>query len=123
MPLQLNKEEFLSIKENKQRFVNILAGCLKDNGIHVYHTNEYVLIVLTAIESAQHHHAVLIGEDTILLILLLHHVKHAKHTVFFRSEPRKMSLKPARCWNTTTVTTSSFFMLLAAVTQHLDCTE
>lgn len=101
MPLQMKKEDFLSNKENKQRFVNMLGDCLEDDGIKVRHASgdADVLIVLTAIESAQHHDTVLIGEDTDLLILLLHHIKDAKNNVFFRSEPRKMSLKPTRCWD------------------------
>ncbi|KAK6191116.1 hypothetical protein SNE40_002860 [Patella caerulea] len=104
MPLQMKKEDFLSNKDNKQQFVNMLGDCLKSDGNHVRHASgdADVLIVPTAIESAQHHDTVLIGEDTDLLVLLFHHIKDAKNKVFFTTEPKKMSLKPTKCWDITT---------------------
>ncbi|KAK6178791.1 hypothetical protein SNE40_011298 [Patella caerulea] len=104
MPLQMKKEDFLSNKDNKQQFVNMLGDCLKSDGNNVRHASgdADVLIVLTAIESPQHHDTVLIVEDTDLLVLLFHHIKDAKNKVFFTTEPKKMSLKPIKCWDITT---------------------
>ena len=99
MMIQSKKEDFLNNKANKQRFIHYLsdklerAGCSIDQATH----DADVLIVQTAVASAQTKDTVLIGDDTDLLILLLHHVKMDAHELFMAPEP-KQSTKRKRVW-------------------------
>ena len=68
-------------------------GCSIDHATH----NADVLIVQTAVGSAQAKDSVLIGDDTDVLILLLHHVEMDAHELFMAPEP-KQSTKKKRVW-------------------------
>ena len=101
MALQTKKEEFLSNKQNKQRFIALLSKRLEQAGceIHQARGDADVLIVQTALTSAAERETVLIGDDTDLLVLLIYHAKNVRHNVFFRPEMRRASQKENRCWN------------------------
>ena len=101
MTLQTKKEEFLSNKENKQRFIAMLSKRLEQMGCEVQMArgDADVLIVQTAIAAADKKETVLVGDDTDLLVLLVHHAKNTCFTVFFKPEPKKHTQKEARCWN------------------------
>ncbi len=75
MLLTLRKEIFLANKENKQRFINMLAAKLKAEGCDVYHANADadLLIVQRGIEVSVEAETAVIGEYTDLLVLLLYH--------------------------------------------------
>ena len=90
MALQMKKEEFLSNKQNKQRFIGLLSARLEQTGceIHQARGDAYVLIVQTALASAAQQETVLVGDDTDLLVLLIHHAKDIRHNIFFRPESR-----------------------------------
>ena len=101
MALQTNKEEFLSNKHNKQRYVAFLSQRLEQAGceIHRARGETDVLIVQTALTSAAKQETVLVGDDTDLLVLLIYHAKNVRHNVFFRPEIRRASQKGNTCWN------------------------
>ena len=93
MALQTKKEDFLSNKHNKQRFIALLsqrleqAGC----GIHQGRGDADVLIAQTALTSAAKQDTVLVGDDTYMFVLLIYHAKNVRHNVFFRPETRRAS--------------------------------
>ena len=62
----MKKEEFLSNKESKQRFLIMLSEWLEWDGCEVHHakTDADLLIVQTAILSAARCETVLVGDDT-----------------------------------------------------------
>ena len=101
MALQTKKEEFLSNKHNKQRFIAVLyhrpeqAGC----EIHQSRGETDVLIVQTELTSAAKQKTVLVGDDTDLFVLLIYHAKNVRHNLFFRPETRRASQKENRCGN------------------------
>ena len=95
----LKKELFLSNKENKQKFVNLLAETLERKGYSTLHaTNADVLIVKTAVAKARTLPTVLIGDDTDLLVLLLHYAEKDASDLFFRPEPHQRD-NTRRTWN------------------------
>ncbi len=73
MLLTLRKEIFLANKENKQKFINMLAAKLKAEGCEVYHADADadLLIVQKGIEASLEEDTAVIGEDTDLLVLLI----------------------------------------------------
>ena len=73
MALQTMKEEFLSNKYNKQRFIAFLSQRLEQAGceIHQARGDTDVLIVHTALTSAAKQETVLVGDDTDLLVLFI----------------------------------------------------
>ena len=77
MLAKLKKEDFLSNKENKQKFINLLSGKLELSGCTTIHAegDADLVIVQTAIQSAQPGATVLIGDDTDLLFLLCYHAE------------------------------------------------
>ena len=99
MPLTTTKELFLSNKENKQKFVDMLGAELECYNCLVFHADADAdfLIVQKAIESAERIDTVLIGEDTDLLVLLLYHTNLEKKDIFFPPEPKQGSA--LRVWN------------------------
>ena len=97
MALTTTKEEFLSNKENKQRFIFMLGEELSQIGCTVFHDtgDADCLIVKKTMESAAENNVVLVGDDTDLLILLLHQQYEDKHDVYFAPEPKKKELESA----------------------------
>ena len=72
MHLDMTKDLFLANKANKQRFIDLLSAHLNTNGIQTKHSkgDADLLIATTAIEVAETHPVVVIGDDTDLLVLL-----------------------------------------------------
>jgi len=91
MLAKLKKEDFLSNKENKQKFINLLSGKLELSGSTTLHAegDADLLIVQTAIQSAQSVATVLIGDDTDLLVLLCYHADVTANGLFFKPEPKQ----------------------------------
>ena len=100
MLAKLKKEDFLSNKENKQKFINLLSGKLELSGSTTLHAegDADLLIVQTAIQSAQSVATVLIGDDTDLLVLLCYHADVTANELFFKPEPKQRS-NTRRIWN------------------------
>ena len=117
MALQMRKEDFLSNKENKQRFITMLSERLGAHGCDIRHAaaDADLLIVQTAIAVSATHNTILIGDDTDLLVLLCHHAKDTTNRIFFKSEPRKLSLKSSVFLDIT----ASRPMLGDAVCEHI----
>ena len=90
MALQTKKEEFLSNKQNKQRFIALLFQRLGQAGceIHQARGDAKVLIVQTALTSAAKQETVQVGMIQICLVLLIYHAKNVRHNVFFRPKTR-----------------------------------
>ena len=101
MACTLHKEDFLSNKENKQRFIYLLGEALEQQGCVVLHADADadVLLVQTAIASAGNKNTVLVGDDTDLLILLCSIAKDTPYALFFRPEKKFNAKKPAKCWD------------------------
>lgn len=101
MVLTLKKDVFLSNKENKQKFIKLLADTLERNGYSTLHAanDADVLIVKTAVAKAEAVPTVLIGDDTDLLVLLLHHAEANAHDLFFRPEPRQRDKTSRKTWD------------------------
>ena len=71
MPVTLKKENFLSNPKNKQQFLLMLSQALQTMGCIMHHVegDTDLLIVRTAVGSAQKKTTVLVGDDTDLLVL------------------------------------------------------
>eukprot|EP00795_Rhopilema_esculentum_P011181 gene11182-biopygen2781 len=91
MLLTIRKETFLANKENKQRFINMLAAKLKAEGCDVYHADADadLLIVQKGIEASVEEETAVIGEDTDLLILLIYHANKESKKIYFYSESKQ----------------------------------
>ena len=98
--IQLKKEEFLANKTNKQHFIFLLSDELEKSGCKILHAkgDADLLIVQTALESAETSDTVLIGDDTDLLVLLCYHAATEGHKVFLKQEPKQNALK-RRVWD------------------------
>ena len=96
MPLTMKKAQFLSNKENKQRFINMLSEKLVETNIRTYQASEDadLLIVQKAVESASRVDTVLVGDDTDLLVLLIYHGRLDSCALFFKPEPKKTTKNP-----------------------------
>lgn len=57
------------------------------------------LIVQTAVDSANNHDTVVIGEDTDLLVLLCYHSSTSSKKLFFRSDSRQSNTKCPKVWD------------------------
>ena len=101
MTLQIKKDEFLSNKQNKQKFISYLSQKLEQRGCEIHHArgDADLLIVQTALASAARQETILVGDDTDLLVLLLHHANNLRHNIFLRPESRQSNAKGNRCWN------------------------
>ena len=101
MTLQTKKEEFLSNKHNKQRFITLLSQRLEQAGceIHQARGDANVLIVQTALTSAGKQDTVLVGDDIDLFVLLIYHAKNVRHHVFYRPVTRGASKNGNICRN------------------------
>ncbi|KAJ8050970.1 hypothetical protein HOLleu_04363 [Holothuria leucospilota] len=58
-----------------------------------------VLIVQTAIESAESHQTIVVGDDTDLLVLLCFHTTEDSLDIFFKPEGKTGTKKQSGCWN------------------------
>ena len=99
MPVTLKKENFLSNPKNKQQFLLMLSQALQTMGSITHHADgdADLLIVRTAVESAQTKTTVLVGDDTDLLVLLCYHARQDGCDLFFRPEP-KANARGTRVW-------------------------
>jgi hypothetical protein len=95
------KDEFLSNKGNKQRFINLLSDHLEQAGACVKHAggDADLLIVQTTVTAADQSITTLVGDDTDLLVLLCYHAKNTQFDIFFRPEPRHGTKRSPRCWS------------------------
>ena len=75
---------------HEQRFIILLALYLKRHGIDVLHAgaDADVLVVQTAVASAEGHNTVLVGDGTDLLVLLCSRQVDTKYDIYFRPEPK-----------------------------------
>lgn len=90
MTLQMKSDEFLSNKENKQRFIKILTDKLEQKGCEVHQArgDADILIVKTAAACADKQDTILIGDDTDLLIPLCYHAKNTQYNAFFQARTK-----------------------------------
>ncbi len=125
----MNKAQFLSNTENKQRFNNMLSAKLVESNCRTHQASEDadLLIVKKAVVSAYTVDTVLIGDDTDLLILLIYHAHVDSCALFFKPEPNKTTKHP-RVWNIPAVkmqlgpAVCSHILFLHVVIQHLNLT-
>ena len=101
----VTKEKFLANPSNKQRFINLLASVLDKEGCQVLNAraDADVLIVQTAIKTAESQTTIVVGDDTDLLVLLCKHVPAAGYQIYFRPEPKVNSKTQPRCWDIRTL--------------------
>ena len=99
-PFKMKKEVFLSNTQNKQKFICLLGEFLAENGLTVKYADADadLLIVTTAVDSANEEETHLIGEDTDLLVLLCYYMKQDSQKLTFRSESRQSTVKP-KVWD------------------------
>ena len=99
MQLKLKKEEFLSCKKNKARFICALADHLRAKGVSVSQASgdADVPIVEAAVASSRYHDTAVVGDDTDLLVLLCYHCDLSSKKLFFAPEPK--SNKAPRIWD------------------------
>ena len=67
-------------KTNKQAVIDIIAEDMSDAGISVVKAKadaDY-LIVKTAVDCAEHHDTIVVGQDTDLLVLLCYHAQNTR---------------------------------------------
>ena len=100
------KEDVLSNKMNKHRFIRLLRDHLERQGCNTVQAraDADLLIVQTALAAAEctQRPTILVGDDTDLLVLLCFH-SNTTHTLtgnlYLRPEPKHGSKRPPRCWN------------------------
>ena len=88
MKLQLKKDDFLSNKENKQRFLGLLGEHLAMGSCEISHApgDADVPIVEAAVTVSDTCEAVLVCDDTDLLVPM---ADGNKHNIYIRPEPKK----------------------------------
>ena len=95
------KDDFLTNKENKHRFIALLRTHLECQGCRTEQAlaDADLLIVQTAIAASEQttKPRILVGDDTDLLVLLCFHTKSTTSNLYFRPEPRHGAKKAARC--------------------------
>ena len=101
MVMKSKKEDLLSNKDNKQRFIRMLGQSLEHVGCEIRHAKggADVLLRETTVQSAMSGETTSVGDDTDLLVLLCFHVKEDSCEVFFKAEIRSGTKKSPRCWN------------------------
>ena len=99
MQLKVKKDEFLSCKKNKARFICALAVYLRSKDFVVVQASSDadVPIVQAAVDSSRYYDTAVIGDDTDLLVLLCYHGDLSSKKLFFAPEPK--SSKAPRIWN------------------------
>ena len=98
MLLTLRKEIFHANKENKQRFINMLAAKLKAEGCDVYHADADLHIVQKRIEASLEAETAVIGEDTDLLVLPIYLANNESKKIYFYSE-HKQNASSVTVWD------------------------
>ncbi len=100
MVLKSNKDEFLANEANKQLFINLLSERMEQAGCVTIHAQQDadLLIVRTAVQSAEVNDIIVVGDDTDLLVLLIYHTDLRAKQVFFAPEVKANS-KKNRVWN------------------------
>ena len=100
MRATLNKDIFLTNKTNKQAFIKMLGDYLQLSGCDVLHAtgDADLLIVQTAIISAESNDTILVGEDTDLIVLLCYYARDAIHDIFMLSQ-HKVATQKTRVWD------------------------
>ena len=98
MVMKSKKEDLLSKKDKKHRFIGMLGQSLEHGGCEIRHAKgeSDVLIVETTVQSAMSCETTLVGDDMDMLVLLC-------FQVFFKPEIRSGTKKSPRCWNITYV--------------------
>ena len=101
MIMTSKKEDLLSNKDNKQRFIRMLGQSLEHVGCEIRHSrgDADVLIVETTVQYAVSCETTLVGNDRDLLVLLCFYVKKDSCEIFFKQEIRSGTKKSPRCWN------------------------
>ena len=91
MMVETKREDFLSNKDNKQRFISMLSDRLERTGCDVHHAKGDAngLIVQTAIAAADRSDVILVGDDTNLLVLLCYHPSATRCSIFSDRNQRK----------------------------------
>ena len=110
MPVPSNKAEFLSNKNNKQKFLDVLTTYLHESGIHVVlagdESDADVVIVKRAVQMAScYQNVMVIVDDTDVLILLLYHatgesnfyMKTKDHTISINMAKEILGRELCRC--------------------------
>lgn len=97
------REDFLSNKDNKHRFIGLLRDHLERQGIHTDQAtaDADLLIVQTAVAASEHTSipTILVGDDTDLLVLLCFHGKSTTSNLYFRPEPKHGAKHQPKCWS------------------------
>ena len=96
--MKSKKEDILSNKDQKQRFIRMLCQSLGHVGCETRHAkgDADVLIVETIVQSAMSCETTPVGDDTDLLVLLCVHVKEDYCEVFFTPEVSSGTKKSPR---------------------------
>ena len=91
MKLQLEKDDFLSNKENKQRFLGLLGEHLAMGGCEIAHATgpADVPIEQAPVTVSETCEAVPVGDDTDLFVFMTHLADGNKHNIYIRPEPKK----------------------------------
>ena len=99
-PVTMKKDQFLAIRQNKQRFIFMLSEELTKKNCETHHASgdADLLIVEKAVQSAMSSYTVLVGDDTDLLVLLCYHASLESQDLLFCPEPKKNTKQP-RIWN------------------------
>ena len=89
MVMKSKKEDLLSNKDNKQRFIRMLGQSLEHVGCEIRHAKggADVLLRETTVQSAMSGETTSVGDDTDLLVLLCFHVKEDSCEVRNKEEP------------------------------------
>ena len=94
------REDFLSNRENKHRFITLLQDHLERQGCHTEQATDDadLLVVQTVIAASENvsKPTVLIGEHTDLLVWLCFHTKSTSRNIYFRPEPMHGAKKSTR---------------------------
>jgi len=87
----INKEEFLSNCNNKQKIIFLIGIHLTRHGCRVVHSkgDADVDIAKTAVVASSSSTVTVIGEDTDILVLLIYWCCVSKHALFMRSDIKR----------------------------------
>ena len=97
------REDFLSSKENRHRFITLLRDHLERQSCHTEQATADAdqLIVQTAIAASENvsKPMVLVSGDTDWLVLLCFRTKIKSRNIYFRPAPKHGAKHPPKCWN------------------------
>ena len=93
--VQRKRDDFLSNKKNKHRFITLLQDYLQRQGCHTEQATADLLIVQTGIAASENvsKPTILVGDDTDLLVLLCFHTKSTSRNIYFRPEPKQYNCR------------------------------